>query len=68
MPSTIWYVVENTSEESVVIDGLGVLPPKTTMEIARDGERAENFKTMRGLALHLCSMPAGVEISMRVGD
>ena len=60
------YEVENTLEESVTIDGLGVLPPKSSTVV--NYLQAENFRSMRGLNLTQVRLPEGVEIQISVSD
>lgn len=60
----IRYVVENTSEESVVIDGLGVIPPKT--EMSYDDQAVKSFEYIRGLLLTQVRMPDGAVLSVEV--
>lgn len=64
MPSTLRYEVVNTSEESVVIDGLGVIPPKTTASY--DEEAAKGFQFTRGLPLTQVRMPEGAKLYVEV--
>jgi hypothetical protein len=58
----IRYEVENTLEESVTIDGLGVLPPKSTTVINPDA--VANFHFSRGLHLSQVNLPKGVEVTL----
>lgn len=55
------YTVKNTREETVTVDGLGVLPPGVT-EVTK--EQADSFKHMRGLTLAQAGMPKGVEVTV----
>lgn len=56
------YQVSNTREESVVVDGLGVLSAHQTLEIDHDSETDRQFFGMRGLTLAQAGLPAGVEV------
>lgn len=58
------YEVTNTREESVTVDGLGVLPPKSTQEF--DEVAGENFRLVRGMSLVLAGLPQGVELSVQI--
>lgn len=58
------YAVTNTREESVVIDGLGVLPPKSDTLLSP--QQAEGFKHARGLNINQVHLPDGVEVSVAI--
>lgn len=60
----IEYVVENTTGESVTVDGLGVLLPWSSDVISP--ERVEQFESMRGMKLTQVHMPEGVELHVSV--
>jgi hypothetical protein len=60
----IKYVVENTTEESVTVDGLGVLLPKESLDVGP--EVADEFAFVRGLKLTQVHLPVGVELSVAV--
>lgn len=62
----IEYVVENTTGESVTVDGLGVLLPWSSDVISP--ERANQFEFMRGMKLTQAHMPKGVELHVSVHD
>lgn len=62
----IKYVVENTTEESVTVDGLGVLLPKGVMEVSK--EAADVFEHLRGLKPTQVHLPVGVELYVEVSD
>ena len=59
------YAVNNTREESVTVDGLGVIPPQTTCYF--DETAAEAFKFVRGLSIVQAAVPEGVEVSVCIG-
>lgn len=62
----IRYAVDNTSEETVVIDGLGVIPPKTEIEFSE--ERIRHFELMRGLTLTQVHVPETVAVTIWTSD
>jgi hypothetical protein len=62
----IEYVVENTTGESVTVDGLGVLLPWSIDVVGP--ERVQMFEHVRGLKLTQAHMPGGIELHVRVFD
>ena len=58
------YEVTNTREEAVTVDGLDVLPPKSTTSY--NYKAAEDFEQMRGLKLNQGNLPEGVELTIVV--
>lgn len=61
----VTYEVTNTREETVTVDGLGVLPPGVTVV---DQEQAASFAHMRGLTLAQAGMPEGVKVTAIATD
>lgn len=64
METVFSYVVANTGEEAVTVDGLDVLPPNS--EKLYSAQDAENFFHSRGLKLLQDNVPAGIEVTVVV--
>lgn len=56
------YTVSNTGEESVTVDGLGVLSPGQVRVVKE--QEAEAFRNTRGLSLAQARMPKGVSVEV----
>lgn len=59
------YTLTSRREDSVTIDGLGVLAPGETLQV--DEGAAEAFKLQRGLSLAQATMPEGVDAVVVLG-
>jgi len=59
------FVVTNTSDVSVTVDGLGVLEPGASLDVDEDMQAA--YLHLRGLPLALAGLPAGVEKVVDLG-
>lgn len=60
------YQLASRREETVTIDGLGVLQPDEVKDVT-DLE-AENFFRSRGLTLAQVRLPEGVEVTVVLGE
>jgi hypothetical protein len=58
------YELTNTREEAVTVDGLDVLPPKSTVSFTAD--QAGGFHFARGLQLTNANVPRGVRVCVVV--
>jgi hypothetical protein len=60
------YRVVNTTNRSIVVDGLGVLEPEQTREFT--SAEAEGFAYQRGVQLLQTNVPDGVEVTVITGS
>ena len=60
------YRVHNTTDETLVVDFLGVFEPDEEREITT--EQADEFRRGRGVPLLETNAPEGAQVTIVVGD